>query len=107
MFILTDSQRVQLSFSGKSKAGNDAPVENATLESSDTSVVTVVNNGDGSFLVESTGKVGTAQLHASADSLIGDGEELLHGIEDVEVVAGRAVVLQAQFGTPEEKPQPE
>lgn len=105
MFILTDSQRVSLSFVGKSKAGNDAPVEGVTLTASDPSILNVIDNGDGTFVVESTGVVGVAQLHAEADAIVGEGEELLHGIEEVQVVGGKAVVISGVFGTPEEKPE--
>jgi len=106
MFRLTDTQQVRVGFSAQSGAGNPAPVENVRLQSSDESVVTVSSLGDGSFLVQSTGKVGTAQLNAEADARIGDGEKLLLGTETIEVVAGEAVVMSLNFGAPEEKPAP-
>ena len=106
MFRLTDSQEVSLSFDAQSAAGNPAPVENVKLVSSDESIVTVVDKGSGAFVVQATGKVGTAQLNATADAKIGEGEKELLGSETVEVVAGEAVVMNFKFGEPTEKPAP-
>lgn len=107
MFTLTDNQKVVVSLAAVSAAGNPAKIEDVVLTSSDESVVTVVSKPDGSFDVVTTGKVGTAQLTATADALIGEGVETLVGVADVEVVAGKAVKVQVIFAQAEEKVAPE
>jgi hypothetical protein len=103
MFTLTDIQQVKLKLSGKSAAGNPAMLEDATVTSSDESVVTVAANADGSFTLASTGKLGTSQIVAKADAQIGDGVAEISGIETIEVVSSQAVVLDLNFEAPSPK----
>ena len=104
MLRLTDSQEFPtVSFSAEDKVNNPAPVENVKLTSSDDSIVTVTANGDGTYKVTTTGKLGTVQLNAQADARIGDGEKLLFGTETIEVVAGEAVAIALNPGEPAER----
>ena len=102
MFRLTDSQKVVLNVGAVSAAGNPAPLEGVTVTSSDETVVTVVGGAEGSFVLSSTGKVGTSQIVVSADARIGEGEVPLTGSEVIEVVGGEAVQVALTFGAPEE-----
>jgi hypothetical protein len=103
MFLLKDNQKAKVSFTALSAAGNPAAVEDAKLQCSDESVLTVVDNLDGTFDVVTTGKLGVAQLSVTADALIGEGVETLVGMADVEVVAGKAVKVEVVLGAPEDK----
>jgi hypothetical protein len=103
-FVLTDNQQVVFGFEAVSAAGNPAEIEGVTVESSDESVITVSGPGaDGKFLALVTGKLGSAQLHASADVLIGEGEELIHGMAQIDVIVGKAVTINFNFSEPVEQ----
>ena len=104
MHRLTDSQEFpSISFIAMSAAGNAAPIEGVKLTSSDESVLTVTDNGDDTFKVSTTGKLGTVQLNAQADARIGAGEKILFGSETIEVVAGEAAVIALNFTEAVEK----
>lgn len=103
MLVLTDSQQVVLKLSALSAAGNPAPLENPTVTSSDESIVTVASQDDGSFLIASTGKLGTSQIVANADAKIGEGVSEITGTDTIEVVAGEGVLLGLSFGEPSTK----
>lgn len=102
--ILTDSQKVHLSVSPVNAAGNLAPVEAPVWSSSDESVVVIVVGEDGlSADVVTTGKLGSAQVRFSCDAKIGEGESALLATLDVQVVAGQAVNVVINAGTPVER----
>lgn len=101
MFRLTDSQKVVLNVAAVSAAGNAAPLENLKVTSSDETILTVTDLGEGKFSLASTGKVGSAQVTVDADARIGEGEVLLTGSETIEVVAGEAAKIALKFGEPE------
>lgn len=105
MRVLTDSQEfLSVKLNAKSAAGNVSNVENATLESSDPTILAVSDNGDGSFKVSTTGVVGTAELIAKGDSKIGDGENIITALESIQVVPGEAVVMGLDLGEATDKP---
>jgi hypothetical protein len=103
MFMLTDSQEVSFNVTGQSAAGNEAPLENVQVVSSDPSVVAVSGSAESGFILSSQGRVGVAQINIQADARIGDGEKILTGTEEIQVVSGEAAVLRPVFGTPTEK----
>lgn len=103
MFILNDLQQVALSFSAKSLAGNEAIIENVQVTSSSPEIVQVLSVGNNSFTVLAVGPVGTAQLMATADARIGEGETLITGTEDISVVASEAAIISFSFGAPTPK----
>ena len=101
---LTDIQKVTLSISAVDAAGNPAPIENATWVSSNPAVLTVVASTDGLSAVATTvGPLGNAQVQVSADARIGEGEVVLQGVLDVEVIASEATALNIAAGTPESR----
>ncbi len=109
MFVLTDSQQVEFGFVAVTVAGNKAPVENVVVESSDESVIKIVEVGGGRFKAVTTGKLlhdpdATVQISAKADALIGEGEEWIYGVTEVKVVPGRAVKIDLSFEAPSERP---
>lgn len=93
-----------LSFNAVDAAGNKAPVEGVKLQSSNPDIVAVTDNGDGTFLVATTGKLGEVQLNAEADGRIGEGEKLIFGTETVEVVPGEAASFNLNPGEATERP---
>lgn len=99
--ILTDSQKVSLVVSPVNAAGNTAPIENGQWSSSDDSVL-VVNVSENGLAAEvvTTGKLGNAQIRFACDAKIGEGESALLATLDVEVVAGEAVNVVINAGTP-------
>lgn len=101
---LTDIQKVTLSISAVSAAGNPAPIENAVWASSNPAVLTVVASSDGlSAIATTVGPLGNAQVQVSADARIGAEEILLQGVLDVEVIASEATALNIAAGTPESR----
>ena len=100
--VLTDIQKVSLSITPTSAAGNPAPVDGAPVwTSSDESVLTVTASADGlSAEAVTTGKLGVAQVSVSADADLGEGVTTITGVLDVEVKASEAVSLAVSAGTP-------
>ncbi len=103
MLVLRDDQQTDVQFSFLDKKGKPTTAENVVLTSSDVDVLAVTDNGGGSFTVVA-GKIGTAQLQASADARIGDGEVIVTGTETVQVVAGEAAVVTISLGEPVDQP---
>lgn len=103
--VLTDIQKVSLSITPTSAAGNPAPVDGAPVwTSSDESVLTVTASADGlSAEAVTTGKLGVAQVSVSADADLGEGVTTITGVLDVEVKASEAVSLAVSAGTPTNK----
>jgi len=101
---LTDIQKVTLSISAVDAAGNPAPIENATWVSSDPTVLTVTADANGlTAVAETVGPLGNVQVQVNADARIGEGEVLLQGVLDVEVIASEATALTVAAGTPESR----
>jgi len=101
---LTDVQKVALSISAVDAAGNPAPIENATWQSSNPAVLSVTASTDGLSAVATTaGQLGTAQVQVSVDARIGEGEVVLQGVLDVEVIASEATALNVAAGVPESR----
>jgi len=103
--VLTDIQKVTLSISPKSAAGNPAPVDGVPSWSvSDTSVASIVVSENGlSAEVVTTGALGTVQVVVDADADLGEGVETITGVLDIEVKASAAVTLDIGAGVPESK----
>ncbi len=105
MNTLKDNQNVPVTIEVDDIVGN--PVTDATFpspptwQSSDTSIVTVTPAADGlSALVDTTGKLGTAQVRV--DGTTNDGRSIT-GIGDTEVVTSGATTFKLVFGTPVDK----
>lgn len=96
--ILTDSQDVALSaVVAVDKKGNPVPLASTpTFATTDTTIITVTDNGDGTAKVSAVGALGTGKVMITADALT---DEI-----DVAVQAGAASSLSATIGTPEEQP---
>lgn len=105
MLVLTDVQKVSLSISPVSAAGNPASIDGVpTWSTSDDTVLTLEVAEDGlSAVALTTGKLGTAQVSVVADADLGEGVKELTGVLDVEVKASEAVSLELNAGTPENK----
>lgn len=103
--ILTDVQKVELSISPTSAAGNPAPVDGSPVwTSSDETVLTVTASEDGlSAVAVTTGKLGKAQVNVSADADMGEGVKTVTGVLEVEVRVSEAVSLAVTSGTPTDK----
>ena len=103
--ILVDTQLVRFTISGADAANQPAPVEGVTVISSNPDVLTVEPDTVvvGGFIAVTTGLLGTAQLQATADARVGEGESLITGLLDVEVVPGEAVQLAINAGVPESR----
>lgn len=101
--ILTDIQKVSLSISPKSAAGNPAAVDGVPVwQVSDENVLSLQTAEDGmSAVVSTTGQLGTAQVSVSADADLGEGVQTITGVLDVEVKASAAVTLDISAGVPE------
>jgi hypothetical protein len=80
-FVLTDSQKVQLTISPVTAAGNPAKVDGIPeWGSSDDTILTVEPAADGlSCEAITTGTLGSAQVNVSADVDLGEGVETLTG----------------------------
>lgn len=103
--VLTDAQKVTLSVSFTTKAGNPAPVDGAPQwVSSDPSVIQVVQSEDGlSAEAITVGPLGTAQVSVVADADLGEGTTAITGVLDIEVKASAAVFAIVAAGAPVEK----
>jgi hypothetical protein len=105
MNTLKDNQNATVTLEVDDIVGN--PVTGSTFpsppvwQSSDPTVVTVTPADDGlSALVDTTGKLGTAQIRV--DGVTTDGRTLT-GIGDTEVVTSGATTFKLVFGTPVDK----
>lgn len=99
-FMLQSGQQVELTASYQDRHGNPAEVESQTWSSSDETVLTVTDNGDGTATAAAAGSLGTAQIQLSADARFGDEVNTITGILDVEVVASEAVTAVITPGEP-------
>ena len=101
-FILKADQKVTVSIQPVDKFGNPASVDGAPVWVDATGQTSVVASDDGlSAVITPNGAVGTTQINVSADADMGDGVVTIAGVLDLEVVAGDAVALVINPGTPE------
>ena len=103
--ILTDLQKVALSVTFTSAAGNAAPVDGVPVwASSDETIVSVVASEDGlSAVATAVGPVGQAQVSVTADADMGEGLVAITGLLDVSVIASEAAFAILAAGAPEPK----
>lgn len=99
---LKADQRVSFALQAQDEAGNAVPLGDGTSVSfnvDDPSILTLVDNGDGSGSVTATGTLGLATLTGLVT--FGDGRTAT-GVAAVQVVAGDAETFAISFDTPEE-----
>jgi hypothetical protein len=103
-FQLRDDQQVTLTAEALDAEGNPANVSTAWSSSDDT-VVSITDNGDGSALaVASPGAAGLGSSTVTVDVTDASDGDVHTGTFDIEVVAGDAVTVNVVAGTPEAKP---
>jgi hypothetical protein len=105
MYQLREDQQVQASFSVTDSQGNPALIDGTPeVVSSDESILTAILENDGvTVTIVPTGVLGSAQVQISADADLGAGVETISGVFDVEVVAGKAVSISLNPGTPTDR----
>lgn len=105
MLVLTDMQKVDLSISPKSAAGNPALVDGMpTWFVSDEKVLSLTISDDGmSATAMATGVLGTSQISVEVDADLGEGVRSIVGVLVIEVKASEAVSLDVNAGTPSDK----
>lgn len=104
--VITDSQQFRVSVAFVDKKGNPAPVENIVFGVSDAALLSITADPSdpNAATVAAVGPLGTGQVSVQADSLVGDGEAVIAGALDVEVIAGQALTAVFSTGTPDEQP---
>lgn len=106
MAVIKADQKVAVSVRGRDEAGNPVPIGGPDDDISvvfaldNTTVATLVDNGDGTAVVTAVGPIGTATLTADA-TRASDGQ-VFHGVAAVEVVAGDVESISLEFAAPEE-----
>ena len=105
MLILNDEQRVSLSISPLTAAGNAAKLDGIPVWSaSDSNVISLVVSADGlSAVASAAGALGTSQVSVTADADLGAGVRQLTALLDVQVIAAEAFTLSINAGAPELK----
>lgn len=105
MNILTTDQQVTLTARFEDRYGNPATIDGMPRwETSDDGIVMLTPAADGMSAVAATvGRIGTVQVRATADSAVGEGERLIIGIADIQVVGGEARVVTLTVGAAETK----
>jgi hypothetical protein len=102
--VLVDTQKVGVTIQPVDARGNPAPVENVVWATSNEAIAALdVAEGGLSAVVKAVGALGSVQVTVTADAKIGEGEVLVQGVLDIEVIAGQAVTVQIVAGTPEEQ----
>ena len=105
--VLTDVQKVALSFVALDAAGNAAPVDGLptwTVVGANPEIVSLVVSEDGlNCAVVTTGPLGTCQVQLEADARLGEEVVPITGVLDVEVIASEAVNLTVNAGIPESR----
>lgn len=99
---LQDDQKVALAVSFKDRAGNVLPAEavgTLTFSSSDETVLTVTDNGDGSAVATTTGALGSAVVKVENDK-DDDGTADYSAVLAFDVVAGDVFEIALAAGTP-------
>jgi len=106
--ILTDEQKVSLTVSFKTAAGNPAVVDGVPVwASSDTAIISLEVAADGMSAVATTvGPLGTAQVSVTADADLDPGEAEIREVTatiDIDVRPAEATTVGIAAGTPEPK----
>lgn len=93
---ITDSQKFSIGpVTGADKKGNPVPLGGAlSFVSSDETLLTVVDNGDGTAEATAVGPLGNAQVTIS--------DTVDTSVVDVTIIAGSEVILNISLGAPEE-----
>jgi len=101
---MLDSEKVRLSVSGQDSQGNPVAVPGtlawSVVNPPEGDVVTLSDNGDGSFEAISTGALGTAAVTVN-DDVDGDGNPEFQGSISIEVLAGPVTAIVVEAGAPE------
>lgn len=103
--VLTNTQKVSAVLRPVDAAGNPAKVDGPpSWDSSNPNIARVLPSGDGlSAVVEALGPAGHSTLTVTADADLGAGTRPIVATAEIEVVAGEAVTVAIEFGTPEAK----
>ena len=97
-------QKVRLTLAPKNAAGEPAEIENPVWSSSVPEIVRIDPTEDpNSVFAVAVGPGGAAQVACSCDADIGEGERLIVGILDIEVIntTNEAVTVELVAGEPE------
>lgn len=103
MLTLKATQKVRLSVAAVDGEGNPAKVENVRWSVSDPAVGNLDVAEDGLSATLLAGSPSTGQVNVVADGIVGDGENDLVAVLDVEVIAGDATVLQINAAPAEDQ----
>jgi hypothetical protein len=102
-FQLRDDQQVELTVEALDAEDNPAAAT-TTFASSDESIVSLRDNGDGTAVATaSPGAAGLGTATVTATVTQTSSGDTLEGTFDIEVVAGDAVTVNVVAGTPEPK----
>jgi hypothetical protein len=101
---LLDDQKVSLALQWTDEAGNEVPAPDplpddfaCTYSVTDTSILNLTDNGDGTGEIAVTGTLGSSGVHTEVTA---DGQTLT-GDDMITVVADVASRVAIKFGTPE------
>lgn len=97
---LGDNQQVVFTVSGSDAAGNAVTPAALTVTSSDETILTVADNGDGSYTAAATGTLGSATITAQDTETDGD---QFSGTAAVDVVPEGVATIDLAFQAPTEK----
>ncbi len=102
--ILTDTQKVTLTFTAKTAKDKPARVDGIPQWStSNPAVCSITPAADGLSAVVKATATGTTQISVTADADLGTGVRNITATGDVEVRPSEAVTVGIAFGTPEEQ----
>lgn len=102
--ILTDTQKVTVTFAAKTALDRPARVDGIPQWStSNPAVCTITPASDGLSAVLKATATGTSQISVTADADLGAGVRNITATGDVEVRPSEAVSVGITFGTPEEQ----
>lgn len=101
-FTLKDNQKVSFGVSGKDSHGHDAVLTGTPVFAvDDSSILTLVDNGDGSGSVTAVGAIGSATLSVTDSET--DGQSFIGSVA-IDVIAGDVAAVEIALGTPEDVP---
>jgi hypothetical protein len=103
---LTATQFSKLSIAPKDRKGNPAKLDGVPEWATDNSeILTITPSADGlSCDVTAVGMIGTANVQVTGDADVGSGVTPIIGTLEVEVIAGNAITVDIDPGTPTEQP---
>jgi hypothetical protein len=104
---LTVTQKVPVSVEFKDAKGNPAKVDGTPAWLTDNpNILQLTPSADGlSCDVQAVGVIGKANVQVTADADLGSGVENIIGTAEIEVVGGKATLVNLTVGTPVEVPQ--